>query len=253
MRIVHILAAGAIALSASPASATITTIVLTGVASGSDNGHLNAPSPFGMLQLGVDLGTGTTFGTAANQTFSLVLRLDESLGALDDFPDGQQRYGSGADSPLSAAFTMNGFTYEFGGAEGSFGKAFQNPDFVSAYATEARLRPPMTGDFTNVVGALDFALTLLPGVFQSKSFSEPVDWTRAAGESGVGHLVLSLQDTTGTPLAYALGPVRTADLSLRFDRMIISAVPEPSTWALMLLGFGLAGAGVRRRAAALRA
>lgn len=249
MRIVHVLVAGAVVFGASPAAAAVTTIILTGVASGSDNGHLNAPSPFGMLQLGADLGTGTTFGTAANQAFSLVLRLDESLGALDDFPDGQQRYGSGADSPLSAAFTMNGFTYTFGGVESSFGKAFQNPDFVSAYATEARLRPPMTGDFTNVVGVLDFAMLLLPGVFQSKSFSEPVDWTRAPGESAVGHLALSLQDTTGTPFVYALGPQRTADLALRFDRMTISAAPEPSTWALMLVGFGLAGASVRRASA----
>ncbi|MBY9061427.1 PEPxxWA-CTERM sorting domain-containing protein [Sphingomonas yunnanensis] len=29
-----------------------------------------------------------------------------------------------------------------------------------------------------------------------------------------------------------------------------AAVPEPSTWAMMVLGFGLAGAAIRRRRAA---
>ena len=29
------------------------------------------------------------------------------------------------------------------------------------------------------------------------------------------------------------------------------AVPEPATWALMIMGFGLAGAGLRRRRTAI--
>jgi hypothetical protein len=35
--------------------------------------------------------------------------------------------------------------------------------------------------------------------------------------------------------------------NLSFDSQAMT-VPEPATWAMMLLGFGLAGAGLRRRA-----
>ena len=37
-----------------------------------------------------------------------------------------------------------------------------------------------------------------------------------------------------------------------FDREFSSAVPEPATWAMMIMGFGLTGAAVRRRRPALR-
>ena len=42
--------------------------------------------------------------------------------------------------------------------------------------------------------------------------------------------------------------------NIRFDVRAIdsgSAVPEPATWAMMIAGFGLAGAGLRRRRASL--
>lgn len=35
--------------------------------------------------------------------------------------------------------------------------------------------------------------------------------------------------------------------SFEFDNLAIGIVPEPSTWAMMVLGLGLAGAGLRRR------
>lgn len=41
--------------------------------------------------------------------------------------------------------------------------------------------------------------------------------------------------------------------SFELDRLAVSAVPEPATWGLMLLGFGLAGYAIRRRMRAERA
>lgn len=35
--------------------------------------------------------------------------------------------------------------------------------------------------------------------------------------------------------------------SFEFDNLAIGAVPEPATWGMMILGFGLVGAAVRRR------
>lgn len=247
MRIVHVLAAAAVALSASPAAAAITTVILTGVASGSDNGHINAPSPFGVQQLGVDLSTGATSGIVLERGFTLTLRIHDGLGAIDSYVDGDFIYGSGAQSPMTATFSMNGFAYDFGNVASSFSKSYLGPDQIYGDATESRLRPPMNGDFTNVTGALDFNIFTASDIFQARSFGESALWTRGVGDFGSGHLSLALQSTTGSELAYVLGPMRTADLSLRFDTLSVAAVPEPSTWGLLIAGFGLAGAALRRR------
>ena len=60
--------------------------------------------------------------------------------------------------------------------------------------------------------------------------------------SGINHLSVVVTDT-GPPSAFAIsGLSGTADFA--------GGVPEPTTWALMLGGFGLAGAALRRRRAA---
>lgn len=250
MRISSILAAGAVVLSATPAAAAVTTIVMSGVASGSDNGHLTAAAPFGSQQLGVDLATGATTGVVTERAFTLTVTVDDSLGAIDSFPSGDSIYGVGDQAPLSATFSMGGFSYGFGNVASDFSKAFTDGfDQIYGNAAESRQRPPMTGDFTNVEGLLSFNIYTAADIFQLRAFGEPVSWTRATGDVATGHLTLSLQDTSGSPIAYVLGPVRSADLTLRFDSFTIeTAVPEPASWALMIAGFGLAGGALRRRA-----
>lgn len=246
MRFVHVLAAVAVAFTASPAAAAVTTIVLTGVASGGDDGHLTAPAPFGTTQLGVDIVTGATTGIVTERAFTLTVRVDESRGTREIFGTGDDLQGVGVQSPVTATFSMNGFSYDFGNAAGGFAKSFLGVDQMYGYAHESRLRPPMTGDFTNVTGALDFNVYTLGDIFQERRFGEPAEWTLGPGDISLGHLTLSLQDTSGTEIVHVLGPVRTADLTLRFDTLSIAAVPEPSTWALLIAGFGLAGAALRR-------
>ena len=58
---------------------------------------------------------------------------------------------------------------------------------------------------------------------------------------GLNTLQFVVHDT-GSPMAF-----RTDDMSLTAN---VSAVPEPATWAMMIVGFGLVGATVRRRSLA---
>jgi hypothetical protein len=43
---------------------------------------------------------------------------------------------------------------------------------------------------------------------------------------------------------------RNAPVTLEFDT-VIAAVPEPASWAMLIIGFGLAGSALRRRRAAI--
>lgn len=60
---------------------------------------------------------------------------------------------------------------------------------------------------------------------------------------------LSVTFTTTTDSAYKLqlGALGGDDIGPIVDNLTVSAVPEPATWGLMLVGFGLMGAAVRRR------
>jgi PEP-CTERM motif len=54
--------------------------------------------------------------------------------------------------------------------------------------------------------------------------------------------------TVGVHSSLLFGPEQFATLSVS-DSSIVAGVPEPATWAMMIAGFGLVGAGMRRRAA----
>ena len=258
----------AVLFAAAPATAAITTISMKGVAlSGSDDGHLAAAAPFGTLQLGVDLSTGQTFGSVIDRPFTLVFRIDDRRGDASLAPGFRQIGGFGAESPVEALFTMNGYSYAFGNTAGGLRKYLQPNDALNGYADESRMRTSRTGDFTAVDGSLSFLVQSTSDLFLTDSFTEDARWVRGPRDIGNGSLYLSLQDSIDTPLGLKPGPVRTAKLNLRFDAFVVSstdlppvvgppstAVPEPATWALLIGGFAAAGTALRRerRANALR-
>lgn len=81
--------------------------------------------------------------------------------------------------------------------------------------------------FTSVLGT-DVA-PVNPGVFANQTGS----FTLASG----GQLKIRLVDSQGAASGNDFG----------IDNITVTAVPEPGTWALMILGFGSAGAMLRRR------
>lgn len=54
-------------------------------------------------------------------------------------------------------------------------------------------------------------------------------------------------DTAGTCRAFQSNEGQFAFDNIRFADAAVGAVPEPATWAMMLLGFGIAGLTIRRR------
>ncbi len=77
--------------------------------------------------------------------------------------------------------------------------------------------------------------------------------------SGSGNFA-GVDTSTGIQLLYRVaqnvtvgsGSVRFLDTGSSFTLDSVAGVPEPSTWALMIIGFGGIGAAMRRRAAAGR-
>lgn len=262
MRSVHFALAAALTLTAAPASAAVH-FTLTGVVtSGSDNGYTfpGFEAPFGSSPYSINPSTGVALGTVTGQAFTLTITVDTSRGVQEDYPFLRSHYGYDADSPAKAAFTLNGVTYEIGGSGDT--TAFSGLDKINAPVQDAfggtfestRLRPSMNGSFTQFAGSLVFGLTVPTNTFNTTDFAEPFTFSGAPLDDN-GHLQITLTNTEGLTDRYVIGPPRVADLYLRFTSFSATvdpvsqpgAVPEPSSWAIMILGFGLVGAAVRRR------
>lgn len=264
MRNFHLAVAAALLIGTTPASAAIVKFNLTGVVtSGFDNGYLfpGFEAPFGSESAGINFETGETFAYPTGRAFSLVITADDSRGELTDGAFFRNLSGENADSPAKAAFTLNGFTYEvgaststtaYGGVEKYNAASF---DGFGAYMESFIGRPPMSGPFTMQTSLFQMGLSLPPSVFSSIDFGEQVQWVNDGSYEQYGRFRVSLQNTDGGPERYVIGAARIADLNLRFDTLTVvrqaapnpGAVPEPSTWAMLILGFGLVGAAARRR------
>jgi hypothetical protein len=115
----------------------------------------------------------------------------------------------------------------------------------------------------------DYTLSWLEAGGRSAAYSSPLDYfVLVSGEVGGGsaaHVATQFQDFTLREMALTglvagasyqlsfVGAGRCCDVgALMIDDVRIEAagVPEPSTWALLILGFGAVGAGTRRRARA---
>lgn len=260
MRTVHFALAAALAVSATPAAAAVH-FTLTGVVtSGSDNGFAlpGFDAPFGTPPYGLNIVTGETYGSPIGRTFTLAITVDTSRGVHESYPFSEVYYGSDADSPGVAAFTLNGITYEMGRYSDSTAFAglekYNGPaeDSLGGNFVSTRNRPPMSGPFTQFSGNLTFGLGLPADIFGTPDFGEPISWS-GVPTGGFGHLQIALQNTDGSPGSFVTAAARTADLYLRFDSLTVTTdpiaspggVPEPSAWALMILGFGLAGTALR--------
>ena len=115
---------------------------------------------------------------------------------------------------------------------------------------------PNTYDFTFTLGGtFDVIMQLQASMFGG--VAQNIDFSLYSGAPGSGTLLASSAFTKGPAIEKILGAgsyylqigTITVNRELVSGSLTVSAIPEPATWALMISGFGLAGAAIRRRRA----
>ena len=238
-------------LSASGASAAILSITYTGqIYQGSD-------------ETGV---FGLAGQSLVGQAFTAKFIVDTAkAGALHDtdvFYD--VLYGYGAAGPVSGSITINGFTEAFGND--------YNADSRHDYSLQPGCDPSACGDGMFMQKAQNLEQHLEGSILYSASGLLSGGGTSSDGTiSGFAHTAVNY---TGLPVTlggyaeiydYALDlsankttTIRKATAALLVASVTTqtfgagideptSAAPEPASWALMIAGFGMAGATLRRR------
>lgn len=160
--------------------------------------------------------------------------------------------------PVNIDVSVAPFTYDFG-AGGSL--TFDNN--TSGFASEIGVQTAGSAQVFSVFGEPSlfqpFATTLFPsqqlGSFASFAVSTPVDFSLSSGSIGFKFTLgdgdrFGIARTNGSVVAgLFIQNTPGADIGLDVSQGV--AVPEPTTWALMIFGFGAIGSVLRRRRTAL--
>lgn len=155
-------------------------------------------------------------GFALGDTLTLSFRYDTEQGFLSSGPTGQGLFNNGSENPVGpVTIDVDGVTYTFAHTHGGLG--ILGGDVASLYAD----------DTIDRIITYSLASSSLPFTLDT-----PFDLT------GSGTGFFKHQDGLVTLVRFSV------------DRVIVqAAVPEPASWALLILGFGTAGALLRRKGA----
>jgi hypothetical protein len=161
---------------------------------------------------------------------------------------------SSSDNPAAAAIVDygNGFGNAMGGGgpSGNFGSViftFTAPIF--AFAFDDLDLTGATPEFANIRVTLEGGASSLFSISETDN-----DFTTAAffgfsSATALQSVEVWSSDVAGGPIG---GRANLVD-NLAISRIPTGGVPEPASWALMILGFGLAGSVMRRRRTAIAA
>jgi hypothetical protein len=219
-KLAFVTAATAAALSmaaAAPASATIILGVGAGVLQPDENLLFNNNPTPGLTIEGVTNKSGTLVAATGGET----LKASGGQARLDT-----------SDGKISSFFTFNGFANQLVGFDLSdSAKAFTETEFRIFGGTATQV----TLTFVDTAGE----------VFQ-QTFGVPANGffnARAIDGQQIDYFSIAANGTIGDIRQIRIGGI--GDL--------VGVVPEPATWAMMLMGFGAAGAMLRTRRRVLAA
>lgn len=136
-----------------------------------------------------------------------------------------------------AVFTWSGFEYSGGGAYDIQAQLFQNGTIIFGYKGDS-----VPGGHTSLTG-----ITLGGGL------ADPGEVTFAGNFSTGGSRAVYDQFAAGTFGLNGQNVIFTpnGDGGYQVSNSLQAGVPEPATWAMMITGFGLMGATLRRRRTAI--
>ena len=195
------------------------------------------------------------FGAGANlvgKAFTANVVYDDAKGVPGAWGGAYYDYlmGDGANNPVTATILLNGVTKSFGATSGYDERLDRTLQPGCMFGcTDADFQQNATDRYT-VGGLYTLNYINLGGMSSDGTLS------------GLAH---TAPNYTNPPIQlYAfvnlftqdistLALTHDAEVSVRIDSVRDSAVPEPGVWALMLLGFGGAGAALRRRRAMVAA
>jgi hypothetical protein len=241
MKFSGILLAGvaAISLSATSAQAALIDLTWTGLASGNDG-------------LGLFGAAGAITGAAYTATYRFDTNVNFNANTTNGTEDvtGGSFFNPALASPLiSASLTINGMSVSLNGLYDSqyFRANGQGQSNVSTLAQRE-----LTGNPAPYGGELfQRVFQFTNNVYGGPSLTQPGTFNFTAADNPGGNFSYFNRDAMGN----LSGP--TTGLSITPTSLVIAAapvvtpptggVPEPASWAMMITGFGLAGAALRRR------
>jgi hypothetical protein len=220
MRSLAFVTVGALALAVSTPSFASVSMVSSAAALGANDsidwGQTNGATPFAVVSGGGVVANVTTSGSG-------LYRIDQDGGWAGNFTPGDRLVWTVYSGP---DITINFATPVFGAG--------------------AQIQSNFFGEFIARVTASD-------GV-NSYSFASPGDSNGSSDGSAIFIGVLSSTQTL-TSLTFTLDSAASNpnDFAINAVQLNTAVVPEPASWALMIVGFGLVGVSVRRRKAAIAA
>jgi hypothetical protein len=157
--------------------------------------------------------------------------------------------------PTAAIASPGAYTYNFNAPAGAGSVSFDINGYASLDGVNC-----CTDTFTLNLNGTDIysAAFALGGGGANAVFLAPAGATQTATEfgffaGGVASVYVPLTLLAGSNVltfSYSGAAQGTGDESWGLSNVSVSAVPEPQSWALMIAGFGLVGASMRRRSVA---
>lgn len=207
--------------------------------------------------VGYSVNLTNMFGPGSYDTlaYKLVYTIDDlAAGAVHlDGPNLAQISGVGVNSPVHAAITINNITWQINGASDGYARqSDQNHGAGGADYVEQRSRETnITASTYHQYEAQTWISTYGVDFLAAAPFGSAYNYNPLAGGGGYFNY-LQFNDALFNP-GGGTTQINYASLNLFIDSVAVttasgpSAAPEPTTWGLMLLGFGGMGAELRRR------
>lgn len=222
-------------LAVAPAHAALVDLTWSGAATGNDGLGLFG-APVFLTRMG----------------YTATYRFDTTVGFSANASNGSNQVEGGSffdpDRPIplvSASITINGMTYA---VDGDYYSLYFRQSGAGASQLTTLVQREIDGNPAPFGGEL-FQRVFRVGDFYGFPLDQGGVLAFDAADNPGGHFSVFNRDGAGN----LIGP--TTDLSIIPDRLVIAlapgggGIPEPTTWAIMISGFGLAGAALRRRRA----